>query len=145
MREIGCSFAILLLVGCSGGDGGDDDKPNCGTAAAPVELQLVDIQPARGSSVANDAIVHSYTVVGIRALFEPDFVLPAAHTAGAPDTPQLLVTPQAQGDDVTYTLAPLRWTSAPANVVIEAKSLQQTSDGCIYRFPSPLFSYSITQ
>jgi hypothetical protein len=134
----------LAIAGVTGCGSDDDEQGPCGTATAPALVTLAGVEPAAGASVANENIVHAFTVVGLRALLEPDFLLTPAHTAGFPDPTQFVVSIDPAGDDVGYTFAPMRWTSAPANVAIDADGVFQTSDGCVYAFPSPLFAYAVT-
>ena len=106
-------------------------------------LSLGDLKPSPGSSVPNSGIVHEFKVIGVRVLFEPDLTLTLAHTAGAPEPAQLMVSIDPSSPDIRYTFAPLRWTNAPAQVVIDVNKLDQTEEGCTYAFPNPLFSYEV--
>ena len=133
-----------LLLACGGEDDEGDPAPDCGTAARPLMLLLGELKPAQESSLSNNGIVHEFTVIGVRALIQPDLRLTLAHTAGPPDPAQLTVTVDPSGPDIRYTFAPLRWTNAPAQVALEVDGVYQTQEGCTYAFPNPLFSYSIT-
>ncbi len=141
-----CVALSPLLVACGGGDDDDDSSAtgNCGTAANPIILELQDVAPAAGSSVPNDAIVHRYTVVGVSATFDPDLQVPSTHTAGQPMPSPFIIQPTVVGDGmVTYEFEPISWTTAPSHVTIQDTSVYQTSDGCIYAFPQPIFDYDV--
>jgi hypothetical protein len=135
--------AATVLWACGGEKDEDDAAPGCGTTAQPLMLSLGELKPAPGSSVPNTGIVHEFTVIGLRAVIQPDLRLMIAHTAGSPDPAQLMVSIDPSSPDVRYTFAPLRWTNAPAQVALEVAGLYQTQEGCTYAFPSPLFSYSV--
>jgi len=51
--------------------------------------------------------------------------------------------PAAAG--VTYQSNSVAWANAPAQVEIESKGVYQAQDGCVYKLPTPLFSYDLTQ
>jgi len=143
-RVVWCGLVMSWGLVASGCGGDDDDGPNCGTLAEPVTLTLADVTPAQGSSVVNDSIVHAFTIVGVRALFSTSMRLLPAHSAGAPDPVLLNTTVDTSGEDLRYTVAPLRWTTAPASVRVDDSGRYETTDGCVYAFPSPLFSYDVT-
>jgi hypothetical protein len=139
---LACAGTVLLA--CGGEKDEDDAAPDCGTPAQPLMLTLGEVKPAQGSSVPNTGIVHEFTVIGLRAVIQPDLRLMISHSAGPPDPAQLMVSIDPSNPDVRYTFAPLRWTNAPAQVALEVAGLYQTQEGCTYAFPSPLFSYAIT-
>src|SRR5262245_44850885 len=76
---------VATTVACSDKAEDDDDAaPNCGTLTNPDIVQLRDVQPAPGSSVPNQEIVHAFTVVNAPGLFNQfTFAQQSAHTAGS--------------------------------------------------------------
>lgn len=143
-RALGCGLFSIVLLACGGSDGSDTPKTNCGTVQAPTPLELKNVSPAAGASVANSGIVQTFTIVGKRLQISPSFALPAAHTAGQPIPTPTTWTLTLDGDDTVYTSQPMSWTTAPAHVEIDASGLQQTQDGCVFALPKPIFAYDIT-
>lgn len=145
---VGSSGRFGMLVGCAlaiWGCSSSDAKPSCGTASAPDELTIGNVQPARGSSVPNTAIVQSFTLVGRHLELTPNFKLAATHTAGN-TTPTLVHwTITLSGADTVYTSEPITWATAPGHVELDPASLlDDTSSGCILTLPTPTFSYDVT-
>lgn len=146
--------ACLSLAACGddsadGGAGGGASEgagagtPGCGTASDPTLLTLRDVSPVPGSTVAGDAVVHAFTIVDAPGLIQQlTFQLPAAHTAGTPDPAQLAFTITQDGADLVYTAAPVAWSTVPAHVELSVTGAFE-ADGCVYAFPSPLFSYDV--
>jgi hypothetical protein len=129
-----------LLFGCSG----ISDGVNCASVNAPAELHLTNVAPALGSSVPNDAVVHTFSVQDNVAFEDIALAYLPAHTAGDPD-PALTFNYKVSADTVDYTATdPVTWQTAPGHVEIEAPVIYQTPDGCAYQLPTPLFSYDVT-
>ncbi|HKO47817.1 MAG TPA: hypothetical protein VJV79_08840 [Polyangiaceae bacterium] len=140
---LGCALLGISGLAC----GGTDDAPaaNCGTAQAPMAIEIKDVSPAADASLPNSAIVQSFTLVGRHLQIEPSFILPVAHTAGQPVPAQGRWTLAVSGADTVYTSEPLTWTTAPAHVEIHSSGLLQTSDGCILALPKQMFKYDISK
>jgi hypothetical protein len=127
----------LVLLGCSG-----DDGPACPGISSPTILELSDVAPAPGTSVVNEAIVHAFTVTSPIAFEDIALRLLDAHTAGAASAePKFMFASTTDG--TRYTADAISWETAPAHVEIEAPIVYETSEGCGYALPSPLFSYDI--
>ena len=124
---------------------GEEDEPTCGTVDEPLVLELVDVTPADGSSVANSAIVHGFTIVGFDALIRDfSFAKSTLHTAGDPTPATFSITATALADDeVRYEFAPLAWSVAPAHVELVAAALYR-KDECVYSLLPPIFRYDVT-
>jgi hypothetical protein len=48
-----------------------------------------------------------------------------------------------QGKDLIYSSTDDAWATAPSHVETTFSGLFKTDDGCVYAFPSPLFSYDV--
>jgi hypothetical protein len=141
-RLVVCGLLGIVAVSCGSSD--TKDTPNCGTAQAPMAIELKDVSPALGASVPNSAIVQRFTLVGKHLQIDPSFGLPAAHTAGQ-STPALVHwTITLSGADTVYTSEPFAWQNAPAHVELDSVGLLQTPDGCISALPTQIFQYDIT-
>jgi hypothetical protein len=106
---------------------------------------LSNLNPALNATVLNRNIVHSFTVVNAPANYYTfDLVYGDRHTAGVstPEDPQFQTT--VSGSDIKYQMIIDGWSNAPAHVVLGVKSGFDTSQGCTWVFPSPLFEYDIT-
>jgi hypothetical protein len=135
-----------LLGGCGDSDNGSSaDSGICGTAAEPGVLKLSNLSPALGGSVVNRNIVHSFTIVNAPADYY-DFVLlhGDGHSAGlsTPDSPRFTTT--KTGNSISYQMTIDSWSNAPGHVVLNTNGTFETSKGCRWVFPSPMFSYDIT-
>jgi hypothetical protein len=117
----------------------------CGTYDHPGILKVTGLSPATGATVINQSIVHRFTVENAPAVFS-SFTLNygSKHTAGGstPSEPKLQHT--LSGNTMIYQLAVDTWSRAPGHVELVASNGYQTSKGCFWEFPSPLFSYDIT-
>jgi hypothetical protein len=105
-------------------------------------LTLSDVTPALGASVPNQAIVHSFSVLDDIAFEDIALSYPAAHTAGDPE-PDIAFTYTITAESTDFAAAPVVWSHAPGHVEIDAPVVYQTTDGCAYTLPSPLFSYDV--
>jgi hypothetical protein len=134
-----------LLVGCDDSDSSVADAAVCGTHSNPGILTLSNLAPALGASVPNRNIVHRFTVVNAPGdYYDFDLVYGDRHTAGVatPQDPRFQTS--IAGSDVKYELVIDGWSNAPAHVVLNAGGSYDTSKGCAWVFPSPLFEYDIT-
>ncbi len=148
-RRVVLSCWISVLLGaCGGGDSGGGVDANtvvCGTHDDPGVLQVIDILPALGSTVVNQGIVHGFTVVNAPAIFSNFTLLyGSTHTAGlsTPSDPTFQIT--ESGSNLLYRLTVDSWSRAPGHVELRASGGYDTSKGCSWVFPSPLFSYDVT-
>lgn len=147
------SWILVVLSACSSSKGANatdgstssQADATCGTHSAPGIMTLSNLSPALGSTVVNQNIAHGFTVVHAVANFT-NFTLAygSGHTAGlsTPNAPQVHTT--VSGSDVIYQFTINAWSRAPAHVEILANGGFDTSAGCTWEFPSPLFSYDIT-
>ena len=144
-------LGIVGIAGCgessNGGDGATAgaDAGICGTYADPGILKLTNLTPAIGASVVNHAIVHGFTVVGAPAIFTNfELRFGDSHTAGLPTpaNPRFPAPPTAS--NLVYQLTIDSWSRAPGHVELVASAGYETSKGCWWIFPSPLFSYDVT-
>jgi hypothetical protein len=134
-----------LLVGCDDSDSSVADAAVCGTHSNPGILTLSNLAPALGASAPNRNIVHRFTVVNAPGdYYDFDLVYGDRHTAGVstPQDPRFQTTRAA--NDIKYELVIDGWSNAPAHVVLTARGSYDTSKGCTWVFPSPLFAYDIT-
>jgi hypothetical protein len=151
MSSFGGAWAGISLVlagacvtlACGGGDEGGEAKPDCGTESDPDLLVLANVEPTVGAAVPNTGIVHRFKILGTIQPTTLTLGLPAAHTAGLPIPNPTMWQPTPESDGYLYTSSPMSWTTAPSHVQIEVGMLRDP-EGCIYAFPSPLFSYEIT-
>ena len=139
-----------MACGGSGGssslDGAIDAAVGvCGTHAEPGILKLTGRTPAIGASVLDQNIVHGFVVENAPAIFTA-FTLRYGdtHTAGisTPFDPTFQVT--VSGSNLIYQMTINAWSRAPGHVEIVASGGYDTSKGCSWVFPSPLFSYDVT-
>ncbi len=137
----------LLVLGCgedsteSTGTGGSGPG-SCGTADAPDLFQLADVTPASGGAVDSLQVVHSFRVVDAPGIVQQlAFQTAASHTAGAPNPAQLSFTVTQEGADLVYTATPVTWSSA-GHVELSVPTRYDVG-GCIYAFPSPMFTYDL--
>ena len=130
----------FVLAGC-GSDDPPPDLPKCGTLENPDRLELTNVQPAPGSSVPNQNIVHRFTIVGSVGVEQLALSFSSAHTAGDPTSP--IVWSRVTGS-LDYEAPALSWSNAPAKVELESTANYQTPDGCVYAFETPVFSYDVT-
>jgi hypothetical protein len=143
-RALGFGLFSMLLVAC----GSSDDKPadpNCGTEQAPTRVEIKNVSPMFGASVANANIVESFTLVGQHLELSPSFLLPAAHTAGKTVPTPSQWTLSISGADTVYTSEPLSWEKAPAHVEVDPSGLMQAPDHCVYSLQTPIFEYDVTE
>ena len=148
------AFACWITAGLAAcGDGGssspdsavDADNGVCGTHSNPGVLKLTELLPATGTSVINQEIVHSFTVVGAPAYnVNFTFLYGPNHTAGAstPSDPKIQAT--MSGTNLTYRFTVESWSIAPGHVELRASGGYDTPKGCTWVFPSPLLSYDVT-
>lgn len=150
-----CASVTILsvLAGCGGGGGntstgtgGTGGGSGCGTLMAPDVLTLKDVQPAKGSTVENHDIVHAFTLENATGLIQSlTLVFPGGkHTAGAPDPTAWSFTVTQMGADMRYVADPVTWQTAPGDVYIQVPEAFQDMQGCVFKLPDPVFSYSIT-
>jgi len=130
----------------SGFDGAIDAAVGvCGTHAEPGILKLTGRSPAMGESVPGQTIVHGFVVENAPAIFTA-FTLRYgdSHTAGmsTPFDPTFQVT--VSGNNLIYQMTISAWSRTPGHVEIVANGGYDTSKGCSWVFPSPLFSYDVT-
>ncbi|MBW2524412.1 MAG: hypothetical protein JRI23_09565, partial [Deltaproteobacteria bacterium] len=141
------AVAAMVPLGCSddedGGSGGQG--PTCGTMDSPQTVVLADVQPAAGSSVPNQDIVHAFTVIDSPGTFESfTFVLGMLHTAGSPVSGGFQFTITQEGANHRYVAQPIAWSDAPGNVHMVVQERYEAADGCFYALPAPLFEYGVT-
>jgi hypothetical protein len=129
---------LTLLLGCAP----ENTDVVCAGPNAPAELHLANVTPAPGSTVANDAIVHSFSVQDDIAFEDILLAYPPAHTAGASD-PALTFSYKISSTTVDYTGVAVTWEAAPGHVEIDAPVIYQTPEGCSFQLPTPLFSYDL--
>jgi hypothetical protein len=153
--KTGRRIALLCLVffhlaACGGpsthtdGAAAPADARLCGTHANPGILNITALSPAPGATVANQAIVHGFTVVGAPADFKNfDFQYSPSHTAGLPTPADPRFTTTIADSDVIYQLTIDSWSRSPGHVEFTANSGYDTKAGCTWNFPPRLFSYDI--
>lgn len=150
VRTVLClASCAALLVGCGDSDEGSSaDSGICGTASEPGVLKLSNLIPPLGGSVVNSNIVHSFTVVNAPADYH-DFVLlhGDGHSAGlsTPDSPRFSTNrPDKHGPNLDYQMTVTAWSNAPGHVVLSTNGTFETTKGCRWVFPSPMFAYDVT-
>jgi hypothetical protein len=131
------ALELSLLAGCS--PSGTDVI--CGGVGAPAELHVGNVTPELGSTVVNDAIVHSFSVLDNVAFDDLALSLAPAHTAGASEP--ALSFEYVLSTTTDYTASAVTWETAPAHVELDSDAIYRTPDGCAYRLPTPLFSYDL--
>jgi hypothetical protein len=142
IRGLGFGLLALMALACGASD---DPTPNCGTAQSPMALEVKDVSPAVDASVANSAIVQTFTLVGQHLQLDTHFAKAAdTHTAGETTPKPLSWTLSASGADTVYTSVPFSWQNAPAHVELDTNSLMTTTDGCVFALPKQLFKYDVT-
>jgi hypothetical protein len=140
---------VALLAGCGGAsvhtvDAMVAEAGFCGTHANPGILHLENLFPPQGGTVNNHNIVHGFTVTDAPAEFSHfDLRFGPTHTAGlpTPENPKFAVA--TVDSNVVYQLTIVSWSRSPAHVELLASAGFDTSAGCSWSFPSPLFSYNI--
>jgi hypothetical protein len=140
-----CVLAALAAVGCGSSD--SSSAKACGTQLNPSEFKVSNVTPALGATVPNSGIVQSFTIDGELIQLTPNFGAAAAHTAGdsTPNPVVWMATVSASGKDAVYTSEPITWATAPGHVELNIGGLfQNTTTGCVSRFPGPMYSYDIT-
>jgi hypothetical protein len=143
-----CTSALFASCGEGASVHGIDatvpDGGFCGTHANPGILKLENLEPPMGATVANQNIVHGFTVVNAPAEFSHfDLRFGSTHTAGLPNPESPTFTVVIDGSNVLYQLTIFAWSRSPAHVEMAASAGYDTSAGCAWVFPSPLFSYDI--
>jgi len=137
--SFGAAASVCVLTACSEAS----PSPSCPGLGAPTVLELSDLTPALGATVTNDAIVHSFDIVGDVTFDGLALSYPDAHTAGAAD-PELTFHHEPATTLSNFTAAAVTWETAPAHVEINSPIVYQTPEGCAYQLPAPLFSYDVT-
>jgi hypothetical protein len=137
-------------VACGGSDKNSEPSPkmggataDCGTVQEPLTLTLKDVTPAAGTTVTNQGIVESFTIVGKLLAITPTFAEEPTHTVGHA---RLSPTPwsyEPSGADMVYTSTPITWENA-GHVELGPPGLLVQSDGCVSILPTPTFSYDVT-
>ncbi len=56
----------------------------------------------------------------------------------------LQLTMVQQGKDQVYSATIDAWSTAPGHVEMGVNNMLATNSGCVFLFPSPIFSYDIT-
>jgi hypothetical protein len=157
MSRLPASVTLLAIslgiLGCgdswraaTAGDGSGHGDSSCGTQANPVTLVLKDVAPAASTAVANKSIVQQFTLVdppltlsnGLAFSFLPK------HTAGTPSPLPMQYVVDMSGKDHVYRTTVDSWSIAPGHVEMGVQGTLANDDGCVFVFPSPLFSYDVT-
>ena len=143
--------AVLAACGGMGTRAADSavdaerDGGMCGTHDNPGVLKVIDVVPAPGTTVVNRGIAHGFAVVNAPAFFTNFTLLfGSTHTAGVstPSDPKIQAT--WSGNNLIYQFTVDSWSHAPGHVELRANGGYETSKGCSWEFPSPLFSYNVT-
>jgi hypothetical protein len=132
-------LAALGALACSGTSHSDP----CGGINDPTVLTLVNVSPALGASVPNEAIVHSFSITDDIVFSDIAFDYLESHTAGTP-APALTFSYTIGAETTDLTSTAVVWSNVPGHVELEAPIVYQTPDACAYKLPSPLFSYDVT-
>jgi hypothetical protein len=139
------ALSATLLLGC-----GDEAKSSvadsgvCGTHSNPGILTLTGVTPAPGATVLNRNIVHSFTVVRAPGDFKSlELLYGDGHTAGVSTPEEPKWQTMVSDSDVNYQMIIDGWSNAPGHVVVKVRSGYDTSAGCTWGFPSPLFVYDV--
>ncbi len=152
--------ALAALLGACGGAGDQVATPGggggaggpagggtpCGTQEAPAVLELAELSPGMGETVAGQPVVHGFRVVRAPGAFaDMNLLFPQAHTAGNLVESELGLgfTFRQDGEDIVYEGAPVSWERAPGHVEMRVATTFTTAEGCWYVFPAPLFSYEV--
>jgi hypothetical protein len=141
-------LAGVAACGVSAGNSPDvaaaSEAGICGTSAQPGILKVANLSPPLGSTVANQAIVHGFTVVNAPAQFNNfDLRFGPAHTAGLPTPEKPRFTMISADGSIIYQVTIETWSTAPGHVELTSSGGFQTKQGCAWAFPSPLFSYDL--
>jgi hypothetical protein len=106
---------------------------------------LKDVAPAAGTTVPNQNIVEKFTIV------DPPFVITGLsfqilpkHTGGTTSPLALQFTVASDGKDDIYRMTVDSWSTAPGHVEIGVPGVFLNGNDCAFVFPSPLFSYDVT-
>ncbi len=143
MNRLQVHTVLALLGAAACGCSGASDQAFCPGVADPTVLTLADVTPAAGAIVTNEAIVHSFSVLNDIAFDDIAFRQLPSHTAGDA-IPSIAFTYTIAAESTDFTAAPVVWSHAPGHVEIDAPLVYQTTDGCAYTLPSPLFSYDLS-
>jgi hypothetical protein len=151
MHRITWTLLAALCPACAAESGDDSDlgesaeSSDCAPAGDPAELTIVDVEPAPGSSVPNADIVHRFVIEDSPGVFTSlTLLLEPEHTAGTLDPPTPMFSIVPNGDDIEYSLPPLRWMTA-GHVEVSFGGGFVDDDGCHYVFPSGIFSYDLVE
>lgn len=154
MHRITWPLLAALCAACAAENGEDEDSDDVGESAEssdcapaddPAELTIRDVEPAPGSSVANADIVHRFVIADSPGVFTSlQLLLEPEHTAGTLDPPATMFSIVPSGDDIEYSLPPLRWM-AVGHVQVSFSGGFVDDDGCHYVFPSGVFSYDLAE
>lgn len=150
MPRITWPLSIALLVACAAGgddEGMDDgdDASDCAPADDPQELTIEAVAPAPGATVPNADIVHRFTIADSPGVFTSlQLVLEPEHTAGTLDPPAPMFSIVPTGDDLEYSLPPVRWM-AVGHVEVSFGGGFVDDEGCHYVFPPGVFSYDLQE
>ena len=140
------NFHLLLVLALGAWGCGDEheEQVTCENFETPDVLELADVSPAEASSVENQDIVHTFTVLNASGTFrEFTFVYGDEHEAGAMDPSTLKFRAMAVDENVVYTFDPVVWEQAGHVQIIEAG--EYTDSQRCYILPRPLFSYDVTE
>lgn len=153
-RAASLTAAFLLATALASAGCGDDSSETtstgtgggasatCGTVDDPDLFTLGTVSPASGTPVDSLTVVHSFRVVDApAAVTQIAFEIAATHTAGTPSPAQLSFTVTQEGADLVYTASPVTWANA-GHVELSVPTKYE-AEGCVYAFPSPLFSYDL--
>ena len=133
-----CALGAACACACSG----TSDQSVCTGVNDPTVLTLSNVSPALGASVPNVSIVHSFSVLNDIAFEDIALTQLASHTAGDA-TPAIDFTYTVAAESTDFTSTAVEWSNAPGHVELAAPVVYQTTDGCAYTLPSPLFSYDV--
>lgn len=137
-----CMLSVLCAAGCGSDD--KDTTPTCPAGPGTIEFTIADISPARGATVPNQNIVEKFTIKNAPAMINNIVTsLLATHTAGAPVFGSTSGSALQVGDDLICSSTVASWATAPGHVEMTFSGVYKTSDGCVYAFPSPMFSYDV--
>ena len=150
---VGLLIVLWCFLGCgsqsrptTADDGhGHGASYACGTQSAPVTLLIKDVAPAVGTTVPSQSIVQQFTLVDAPFMLTTlKFVYLPEHTAGTSSPNPLQFTVVAQGKDLVFASTADSWSTAPGHVEVGVPDMLATDNGCVFVFPSPLFSYDVT-
>jgi hypothetical protein len=139
---LGSPVLLLATLALAAGCSSSSSTIDCAGAAAPAELHVSNMIPELGSTVANDAIVHSFSVLDDIAFDDMALSYAQAHTAGDSD-PALSFSYVVSTTTTDFTFKAVTWATAPAHVEVNSEAIYETPDGCAYRLPTPLFAYEL--